>query len=156
MKECLANYADLSVNPLEKTARVWSLRRNIFDRHARVLYGINVEEYLNWMVESATISSSCSNNSDVINSGVTDDAKLLGPKRTTIVSSLLSCPLHPFVKFLAPDLNFEDVMPELMASPDRIYLERFLNRGTFGSVFAGKFTSSVKSASCGIELVISY
>ncbi|KAL3311899.1 hypothetical protein Ciccas_009517 [Cichlidogyrus casuarinus] len=75
-----------------------------------LIFGVTVEEYVHWLL-------------------------ICGESRDK--GSRLSCPMHPDVEFKAPDLNFEDLSPNLLPGNENVSLLKFLGRGSFGTVFKG-------------------
>ncbi|VDN10130.1 unnamed protein product [Dibothriocephalus latus] len=78
---------------------------------SNIVYGILVEEFVHWFLSACGISA------------------LSGRLR-------LACPLHTTFAFPANDLVFDDIGDDFLLPTNKLFLERFLGRGTFGSVFA--------------------
>nr|CDS21207.1 leucine rich repeat serine:threonine protein [Echinococcus granulosus] len=106
------------------------------EKKQRVVYGVLVEEMVHWLLTPARKQP---------------NVGALGRNES------LPCPVHSdpsksptHYGISAPDLLLMDVREDMRVSSSRVMLERFLGRGTFGSVFAGSAFLSGSSSPASV------
>nr|VZI44507.1 unnamed protein product [Spirometra erinaceieuropaei] len=93
---------------------------------ANLVYGILVEEFVHWFL------SACGE----------------PPPNSRL---RLACPLHPTFTFPAHDLVFDDIGDDFLLPTSKVFLDRFLGRGTFGSVFGGSLCFNAPAGPSSVD-----